>query len=92
LLSQVTVCPVVGVSVVHAARTGSTAQESAAVASARPEAVQRKRARKCDGASTICRGANESGEDPDRITDIPRCGARGSARLMLSAARRGAPA
>jgi hypothetical protein len=81
LLSQVTVCPVVGVSVgVHAARAGSTAQASAAVASVKPEAVERKRACKCDGAPTICRGATEAGEDPDRITDISRCGARRSAK------------
>jgi hypothetical protein len=45
-LSHVTVCPVVGLSVgVQAARAGSTAQESAAVASAKAEAVECKRAR-----------------------------------------------
>jgi hypothetical protein len=49
-LSQVTVCPVVGVKVgAQAARAASIGQESAAVASARAETVDRSAAREHGG-------------------------------------------
>jgi hypothetical protein len=71
LLSQVTVCPVVGFSVgVQAARAGAAGQQSAAAASAKAEALERRRARKSSGALTICRGANRSDKDADRIIDV----------------------
>jgi hypothetical protein len=80
-LSHVTVCPVVGASVgVQAARAGSTAQESAAVASANAEAVECKRARKCSRALTICRDVNRSDEAPNRVIAIPRYGVREPAK------------
>src|SRR5215831_8017365 len=77
LLSQVTVCPVVGVTVgVQAARTGSTAQQSAAVASAKVEAVEHRLACPCSGALTMRRGTKRSNEDADRIIDLSRRGIR----------------
>jgi hypothetical protein len=70
LLSQVTVCPVVGVTVgVQAARTGSTAQQSAAVASAKVEAVEHRLARPCSGVLAKRPGTKRSNEDADRIID-----------------------
>src|SRR6516164_3991317 len=60
LVSQVTVCPVVGVTVgVQAARTGSTDQQSQAVASAKIDAVEDKLARTYGGALSTCRGTND---------------------------------
>jgi len=77
LVSQVTVCPVVGVTVgVHAARTGSTDEQSAAVASAKIDAVEHKLARTCSGALSTCRGTKRFDEDADRIIDLSRPGIR----------------
>jgi hypothetical protein len=54
-VSQVTVYPVVGATVgVQAARTGSTDEQSAAVASAKIDAVEHKLARTCSGALSTC--------------------------------------
>jgi hypothetical protein len=78
----VTVCPVVGVNVgVQAARTGSTTQQSAAVASAKVEAVEHKLARLCSGALTNCRGTKRSNEYADRIIDLSRRGIRKPAKV-----------
>ena len=56
LLLQVTVCPVVGVSVgVQAARAGVAGQKSAAAASARTETVDRKLAQPQRGAHDVSR-------------------------------------
>ena len=77
LVSQVTVCPVVGVTVgVQAARTGSTDEQSAAVASAKIDAVEHKLARTCSGALSTCRGTKRSNTDADRIIDRSRTGIR----------------
>jgi len=77
LVSQVTVCPVVGVTVgVQAARTGSTDEQSAAVASAKIDAVEHKLARTCSGALSTCRGTKRFDEDADRIIDLSRPGIR----------------
>ena len=77
LVSQVTVCPVVGVTVgVQAARTGSTDQQSQAVASAKIDAVEHKLARTYGGALSTCRGTKRSDEDADRIIDLSRPGIR----------------
>jgi hypothetical protein len=79
-LLQVTVSPVVGVSVgVQAARAGSTAQESAAVANAKAEAVEHKRARSRGDAVTTSRGAGQSGDEGNRIIDVSRFGIRAPA-------------
>src|SRR5262249_25096726 len=76
LVSQVTVCPVVGVTVgLQAARTGSTVQQTV-VASAKIDAVEHKLARTCIGALSTCRGTKRSGEDADRIIDLSRPGIR----------------
>jgi hypothetical protein len=84
LLLQVTVCPVVGFSVgVQAARAGAAGQQSAAAASAKAEALERRRARKSSGALTICRGANRSDKDADRIIDVSRPGICEPARLAI---------
>ena len=77
LVLQVTVCPVVGVTVgVQAARTGSTDEQSAAVASAKIDAVEHKLARTCSGALSTCRGTKRFDEDADRIIDLSRPGIR----------------
>lgn len=76
-MSQVTVCPVVGVTVgVQAARTGSTDEQSAAVASAKIDAVEHKLARTCSGALLTCRGTKRFDEDADCIIDRSRPGIR----------------
>src|SRR5262245_55922829 len=77
LVSQVTVCPVVGATVgVQAARTGSTNEQSAAAASAKIDTVEHKLARTCSGMLSTCRGTKRSGEDADRIIDLSRPGIR----------------
>jgi len=77
VVSQVTVCPVVGVTVgVHAARAGSTDEQNAAVASAKIDAVEHKLARTSSGALSTCRGTKRSNKDADRIIDRSRTGIR----------------
>jgi hypothetical protein len=72
-VSQVTVCPVVGVVVgVQAARAGSAAKAKAAAASAHKETVLRKDGRKGDDALKMTPGANRFDEDVARIIDISR--------------------
>jgi hypothetical protein len=72
---QVTVCPVVGVSVgVQAARAGAAAHNSAAAASATAETVDRKLARKRSGAPAMCRGTHRSDENAAPSIDASRSG------------------
>jgi hypothetical protein len=75
LLSQVTVCPVLGFTVgEQAARAGTAALDSAAVASAKAEAVERRSARTRIGTPTVCRGRNRFDQRADRIFDPPISG------------------
>jgi hypothetical protein len=76
-VSQVTVCPVVGVVVgVQAARAGSAAQANAAAASAQAEALLRKEAHKRAVALNVGGGANRFDEDADCSIDVSRFGTR----------------